>query len=204
VAHDLLEAARRIGAGVAGPAAEAVDRDARFPHEAIAALREQRLLGAFVPEELGGRGATIAELAAVCETLGRFCASTAMIYAMHQIEVTCLVRHGLSTPFFRSYLAELAEREWLIASATSEVGVGGDLRRSVCALILAADRFAHAVAVEAEGFVPDDNYLHLEPGEPRRLVLRAEVPYRPLRGSVSALNGEGAVPIACAAASGGD
>jgi acyl-CoA dehydrogenase len=134
VAGDLLDAARRIGAGVAGPAADAVDRDARFPHEAVAALREERMLGAFVPEELGGRGATIAELAAVCETLGRFCASTAMIYAMHQIEVTCLVRHGLSTPFFRSYLAELAEREWLIASATSEVGVGGDLRRSVCAV----------------------------------------------------------------------
>ncbi len=134
VAGDLLEAARRIGAGVAGPAAEGVDRDARFPHEAVAALREERMLSAFVPEELGGRGATIAELAAVCETLGRFCASTAMIYAMHQIEVTCLVRHGLSTPFFRSYLAELAEREWLIASATSEVGVGGDLRRSLCAV----------------------------------------------------------------------
>jgi beta-mannosidase len=72
------------------------------------------------------------------------------------------------------------------------------------ALVLAADRFAHAVAVEAEGFVPDDNYLHLEPGEPRRLVLRAEEPDRPLHGSVSALNGQGAVPIARAAAPGGD
>jgi beta-mannosidase len=72
------------------------------------------------------------------------------------------------------------------------------------ALSLVVDRFAHAVAVEAEGFVPDDNYLHLEPGEPRRLVLRAEVPDRPLRGSVSALNGPGAVPIACAVASAGD
>ena len=134
VSDDVLETARRIGAEVAGPAAEAVDRDARFPREAVAALREERLLGAFVPRELGGRGATIGEIAAVCETLGRFCASSAMIYAMHQIEVACLVRHGLPAPFFRSYLAELAEREWLIASATSEAGVGGDLRRSVCAV----------------------------------------------------------------------
>ncbi len=38
------------------------------------------------------------------------------------------------------------------------------------ALVLKVDRFAHAVAIEAEGFVPDDNYLHLEPGEPRRLA----------------------------------
>jgi beta-mannosidase len=72
------------------------------------------------------------------------------------------------------------------------------------ALVLGTDRFAHAVAVEAEGFVPDDNYVHLEPGEPRRLVLRAEVPDRPLSGSVSALNGPGTVPIACAVASGGN
>lgn len=134
VASDLLEAARRIGSEVARPAADAVDREARFPHEALAALREERTLSALVPKELGGRGCTIAEVAASCEVLGRFCASTAMIYAMHQIEVACLVRHGLRVPFFRRYLTGLAEREWLIASATSEAGVGGDLRRSVCAL----------------------------------------------------------------------
>jgi len=134
VATDLLETAQRIGNEVAGPAADAVDREARFPHEAIAALREERLLGILVPGELGGRGATIAEVGAVCEMLGRYCASTAMIYAMHQIEVACLVRHGLPAPFFRRYLTELAEREWLIASSTSEIGVGGDLRRSVCAV----------------------------------------------------------------------
>jgi acyl-CoA dehydrogenase len=57
-----------------------------------------------------------------------------MIYAMHQIEVACIVRHGLTSPFFRRYLTELADREWLIASATSEIGVGGDLRRSLCAV----------------------------------------------------------------------
>ena len=141
MASDLLETTRRIGDDVAGPNAEAVDREARFPHEAIAALREERMLGALVPRELGGRGATIAEVGAVCETLGRYCASTAMIYAMHQIEVACLVRHGLSVPFFRRYLAELAEREWLIASATSEIGVGGDLRRSVCAVERDGHRF---------------------------------------------------------------
>ena len=37
-------------------------------------------------------------------------------------------------PFFRDYLAELARHQWLIASATSEIGVGGDLRRSLCAV----------------------------------------------------------------------
>jgi acyl-CoA dehydrogenase len=132
--QDVVATAKRIATEVAAPAADAVDRDARFPRESIAALREARMLSAFVPRELGGRGATIAELAACCEALARSCASTAMIYAMHQIEVVCIVRHGLSSPFFRNYLAELADRERLIASATSEIGTSGDVRRSVCAV----------------------------------------------------------------------
>jgi beta-mannosidase len=72
---------------------------------------------------------------------------------------------------------------------------------------LEVDRFAHAVAVEADGFVPDDNFLHIEPGEPRRVFLRAQVPGQPLRGTVSALNGAGPVvivPVARAGASDAD
>jgi len=108
-AGSLIDTARRIGEAVAAPAADAVDRSARFPHEAMAALREERMLGALVPRNLGGPGATIKEVAAACEALGRSCASTAMIYAMHQIEVACLVRHGLTSPYFRDYLAQLAQ-----------------------------------------------------------------------------------------------
>ena len=138
---DLIATARRIGTDVAGPDAAGVDRDARFPRAAIAALREERMLGAMVPAELGGQGATIGETAAVCETLGRYCASTAMIYAMHQIEIACLVRHALHVPYFSRYLSEVADRQLLIGSATSEIGVGGDLRRSVCAVERDGDRF---------------------------------------------------------------
>src|SRR5206468_5059195 len=117
-AGSLLETARRIGEAVAAPAADAVDQTARFPHEAVAALREERMLSALVPRELGGLGATIGDVAASCEALGRSCASTAMIYAMHQIEVACLVRHGIASPYFREYLSQLARHEWLVAPAT--------------------------------------------------------------------------------------
>jgi acyl-CoA dehydrogenase len=75
--------------------ADDVDRDARFPAEALEALREQRLLSALIPVDLGGDGASIAEIGACVEVLGQHCASTAMIYAMHQIQVACPVLHGL-------------------------------------------------------------------------------------------------------------
>jgi beta-mannosidase len=65
-----------------------------------------------------------------------------------------------------------------------------------------ADRFAHAVAIDAEGFEPDDNYFHLEPGQERQIVLHATAPDLPLRGSVRALNGAAAVPITVTASLG--
>ena len=72
------------------------------------------------------------------------------------------------------------------------------------ALVVEADRFAHAVMVDAPGFVPDDNYLHLEPRRPRRLVLRAEGRGRLLSGRVSALNAVGSVTIVCGEARNAD
>lgn len=131
---ELVEAARKVGEAVAGKHADAVDREARFPRESFAALKEQKLLSAYVPTELGGGGATLFDLASICHALGQHCASTAMVYAMHQIQVACLVHHGLESPWQRAFLAELAQKQLLLASATSEAGIGGNVRTSSCAV----------------------------------------------------------------------
>lgn len=130
----LIQLARSIALEDVAPYADAVDREARFPAEAIAALKRHRLLSAAVPAALGGAGASLSELVAIAEILGRQCASTAMIFAMHQIQVLTLVRHGLSETWFDNYLRELVSHQYLIASVTSEAGVGGEMRRSLCAL----------------------------------------------------------------------
>ncbi len=134
LSQSLTDKAQRIGATVASEYADAVDRDARFPSEAISALRAERMLGAFIPEEYGGMGCTISDLSAICTTLGQHCSATAMVYAMHQIQVACVVRHAQSLPYFQQYLKDLSKSEGLIASATSEIGVGGDVRTSLCAV----------------------------------------------------------------------
>ena len=77
----------RVCEGAAGPQADDVDRAARFPAEAVEALRRERLLGVAIPRELGGEAATLGELSAICARLSEACASTAMIFAMHQIKV---------------------------------------------------------------------------------------------------------------------
>ena len=129
-----LEKAQRIGLEIAAPAADSVDREARFPSESFEALRAERMLGIFIPTEFGGGGCSIADVSAICTALGQHCSATAMIFAMHQIQVACIVRHARESEFFASYLAELADTQSLIASATSEIGVGGDTRSSVCAI----------------------------------------------------------------------
>ncbi len=133
---------QKIGVEAAGPAAADVDRQSRFPQEALEACRKARLLGAFVPTELGGLGCDLADLAAICATLGQHCSAAGMVMAMHQIQVACLVRHAIHSPLIRAYLTELAERQLLIASVTSELGVGGDMRSSVSAVEPDSEGFA--------------------------------------------------------------
>jgi len=137
-----LEKAQRIGLEVAAPAADAVDREARFPSESFDALRAERMLGIFIPTEFGGGGCSLADVSAICTALGQHCSATAMIFAMHQIQVACIVRHAHESEFFARYLAELADTQSLIASATSEIGVGGDTRSSVCAIERDDDSFS--------------------------------------------------------------
>jgi acyl-CoA dehydrogenase len=132
--------AARIGEDVAGPAADDVDRKARFPAEAIEALRSEHLLSVLIPTALGGDGVRIGQVADACCALARHCASTAMIYAMHQMQAACLVRHGRSD-VLRDYQRSMVDRQLLLASATTEIGVGGDIRTSICAVERSGDRF---------------------------------------------------------------
>jgi acyl-CoA dehydrogenase len=136
-----VETAQRIAAKVAAVHASDVDTNSRFPIETITALKEARLMSAFIPKELGGLGCGMIELARMCEALAHHCSSSAMVFAMHQIQVACLVRHAKDAPFFRDYLRELVQNQNLIASVTSETGIGGEMRTSNCAVQREGERF---------------------------------------------------------------
>ncbi len=131
--HQPLAACARTAATVAAAHAEATDVEARFPTEAIATLQELGLLGVLVPRDRGGPGATLANVASVCRTLGQACGSTALIYAMHQIQVACIVAGAADEAWPNCFLERIARDQLLLASVTSEVGVGGNIRSSICA-----------------------------------------------------------------------
>jgi acyl-CoA dehydrogenase len=45
-------------------------------------------------------------------------------------------------PFYKAYVSELVEKQNVIASVTSEVGVGGEMRTSICGVDRTGDRFS--------------------------------------------------------------
>jgi acyl-CoA dehydrogenase len=127
------KAAWRIGTEVAAPAADEVDRDARFPHETVDALKAEGFMSAILPTELGGDAASLADLVGAVRAMASHCASSALVLAMHNIEVYTLGRHG-TTPELRQLAKDVGSKRLLFANANSEVGVGGDINRSICAL----------------------------------------------------------------------
>jgi len=132
-ASSLAERAERA-AKVAREFAEKVDAEARFPAEGMEAIKAERLMGIMVRPELGGEAATMTEIAEVCAILGQACASTAMTYAMHQIQIASLADHAVGSEWHQAFLTRICDEQLLIGSATSEAGIGGNLRNSICAV----------------------------------------------------------------------
>ena len=137
----ILDSVRTICKSIIADHAKDVDERARFPQESIAALADLKLLSAYVPSSLGGIDFSMEQICRICEEIGQHCASTAMIFAMHQIQVACIVHHGRSSSYFENYLRELVKEQYLIASATTELGVGGDLGTSICGLDITDNEF---------------------------------------------------------------
>lgn len=130
-----VAAARAVATEVAAPHANDVDRRAAFPAETIAALARARLLAAVVPREAGGLGLDVPTLVRVASTLARGCGASAMIWAMHQLQLACLVRHGgMAVPVLADLLGTLVADDLLLASVTSEKGSGSDIFRSHAAV----------------------------------------------------------------------
>ncbi|HEX8233540.1 MAG TPA: acyl-CoA dehydrogenase family protein [Caulobacteraceae bacterium] len=141
VAPDLKSRAKAVAEVARAHAAE-VDAAARFPAEAIEAAKAHGLLGAMVPQALGGEGASVTAMAEVCYALGQACSSTAMIFAMHQVKVACLVRHAGADRWVNGFLARVAEEQLLLASSTTEGQGGGDVRSSAAPIAWEGSRIS--------------------------------------------------------------
>jgi len=163
----VVAAVEAIAADIAAVHATDVDHAGRFPRETIDALREAGALSMLVPTSLGGGGLGIETAAACSRRLGRACGASAMVFAMHQIQVAVIVRHLQEQSWFEEYLSRLSAEQRLIASVTSEVGTGGDMGRSIAAVESAGDgesRFEKQAPTVSYGHHADDLLTTLRRG----------------------------------------
>ncbi|WP_204316848.1 acyl-CoA/acyl-ACP dehydrogenase, partial [Klebsiella aerogenes] len=77
---------------------------------------------------LGGEDATVSDVAEICSLIGQSCASAAMVFAMHHIKLSSLVSHGSESDWHLAFMRRVVDDQLLLASATTEGGIGGNLR----------------------------------------------------------------------------
>ncbi|WP_435771277.1 acyl-CoA dehydrogenase family protein [Nocardioides sp. SYSU DS0651] len=112
----LLDKAAQVAPVLAAHAARH-DVAGTFVSESYDALRDAGLLRAAVPVELGGDGATVAELTALQRELGHHCGSTALASAMHQHVVAFTAwRYRRGLPGAEATLRRVAEENVLLVS----------------------------------------------------------------------------------------
>ncbi len=81
--RELIDLAARLGRDKFAPRAAQHDREASFPFDNYADLREAGLLTICVPREHGGLGADFATYVMVAAEIGRHCGATALSFNMH-------------------------------------------------------------------------------------------------------------------------
>jgi alkylation response protein AidB-like acyl-CoA dehydrogenase len=122
----LRDAVREFAQSTVKRYAADVDRDHRFPREAIDGAREIDLMGILIPAEYGGAGLDHLAFTICVEELARACASTSVIVDVHNsVGSEPILLFGTEEQK-RAWLPRLASGEVLGAFALTEPASGSD------------------------------------------------------------------------------
>jgi alkylation response protein AidB-like acyl-CoA dehydrogenase len=114
---EVIDAVAAVVENTVAPAAAEVDRTGGYPRADVDALAGAGALGLLSAPEVGGAGGSLADVAAVLETIARENASTAMVVLMHYSAVSVIEPHGPE-----QVRREIAEGRHLSTLAFSERG----------------------------------------------------------------------------------
>ncbi|MFP5218589.1 MAG: acyl-CoA dehydrogenase family protein [Actinomycetes bacterium] len=114
--------AEEVARTVLAPLATRTDSGV-WPAEQLRALQQAGLGGLVAPQGVGGAGLGLRALAAVCEALGRECASSAICFGMHAVG-TAVVAAKATERQAKEFLRPIAAGEHLTTLALSEPGTG--------------------------------------------------------------------------------
>ena len=123
--EQVRDMARSFSDQVIRPAAEALDREERFPADIYDEMAKLGLFGIAVPEEMGGPGFDTLTYAVVMEELSRGYASVADQCGLVELISTLLVRHG--TEVQRKLLSPVLAMKTKVAYCITEADAGTDV-----------------------------------------------------------------------------
>jgi alkylation response protein AidB-like acyl-CoA dehydrogenase len=123
--EQVRETARRFADEVVRPAAEALDRDERFPTEIYDGMAALGLFGIGVPEPMGGPGFDTLAYAIVMEELARGYASVADQCGLVELISSLLVRHGTAAQ--RALIPDILAMRTKVAYCITEPEAGTDV-----------------------------------------------------------------------------
>jgi alkylation response protein AidB-like acyl-CoA dehydrogenase len=136
----LRSGARKLAREVFRDRAARWDERREVPWDNIRLLAEQGYFGLLVPEEYGGAGGSIMDLALVLEEFGWACVSTTMYVFSSNVHANRIAQLG--TAGHRSkYLPEIAAGRVLPSHAMSEPQAGSDASRIRTSALRAGDEY---------------------------------------------------------------
>ena len=121
----IRSAVRELCEAKVAPYAAVVDEEARYPHEAAAALLAADFHAPHVPEEYGGAGADALATVLVIEEVARVCVSSSLIPAVNKLGSLPVQLAG-SEELKKHYLGALARGEGGFSYCLSEPEAGSD------------------------------------------------------------------------------
>lgn len=104
-----------------------------FANAIVERLRDERLLWPFQTTP-GHETAGTVPAVRLIHDVSRISGSAGLIVAMHMSQALTLTRHAGRSPYLSALLQRSIDRQSLVASGTSEKGIGGDILKSLCTL----------------------------------------------------------------------
>ncbi len=122
---ELRELARRIAQEHIVPKRSYYDETEEFPWDLVKIFAQAGLFKCYIPEEYGGAGAGITEMAIVTEELSRACGGIALSFAGTGLGTYPILLYG-NEEQKRKYLPDLASGQKLAAFGLTEANAGSD------------------------------------------------------------------------------
>ena len=132
--------AREIARERIAPLAARVDETGEYPHEQLAVLGKQGLMGLHIPEAYGGTAVGSLAFCLAAEEVASACAATATIFIVQNLGGYPIILAGTEAQK-RRYLPRIATGEITAAFSLSEAGSGSDAAGITCSAVRTGDRY---------------------------------------------------------------